>query len=264
MITQGYALNARHVIHVVGPVYKDGKQNEETLLYETYQNALRLAKENRMESIAFPLIASGTFRFPRGKALEIALDAINEFLFNSDMMVYLVVYDEPSYLLSLDRFIGVKNYIENKQVSETALEDQTFFSKASSDYSKAPSQKDRKLEDLIKHRDDTFAKSLFYHIDEKTLDDVTVYKKANIDRKLFSKIKSDLSSQPSKKTAIAFAIALELNLDETKNLLKKAGYALSKSSTFDLIIQYFIEEGNYDLFEINQVLFTFDQKTLGV
>jgi len=125
------------------------------------------------------------------------------------------------------------------------------------------SSQQRKLDDLEFELGETFAESLFRLIDERELNDVQVYKKANIDRKLFSKIKSNTDYQPSKMTAIAFSISLELNLDQTKDLLNKAGYSLSPSSKFDKIIQYFIEDENYDLYEINQVLFAFNQKTIG-
>jgi O-acetyl-ADP-ribose deacetylase (regulator of RNase III) len=260
VLTKGYQLNAKHVIHVVGPVYVDGTQNEEELLYKTYENALKLASQTDIESIAFPLISSGTFGFPRGKALEIALNAIKSFLDISNMMIYLVVYDERTYQLSLDRFISIKSYIETNQIEKSYLNRRIY----SANYLKSDeSPQLKKLEDIMDRLDDTFAESLFHLIDERGLDDISVYKKANIDRRLFSKIKSNLDYQPSKLTAVAFAIALELSLDETKDLLAKAGYALSESSKFDLIIQYFIENENYDLYEINQVLFTFNQKLLG-
>lgn len=265
ILTKGYQLPAEYVIHLVGPIYIDGHHEEQEDLYQSYISALHLAKKHDIESIAFPLISSGTFRFPRGEALEIALSAIKTFLDIHDMMIYLLVYDEASYQVSLDRFISVKSYLEDdsderirfNRIETAQLLDVDYSSKISK------SSKSRTLDHIELELDETFAESLFRLIDEQELNDVDVYKKANIDRKLFSKIKSNSDYQPSKMTAIAFSIALELNLDQTKDLLNKAGYSLSPSSKFDKIIQYFIEDENYDLYEINQVLFAFDQKTIG-
>jgi O-acetyl-ADP-ribose deacetylase len=181
-------------------------------------------------------------------------------------MIYLLVYDEASYQVSLERFISVKNYLENNIEDGLITYDknenlnlvETTYSKERVIFSKT-----RTLDELIFELDETFTESLFRLIDERELSDVVVYKKANIDRKLFSKIKSNINYQPSKMTTIAFSIALELNLDQAKDFLNKAGYSLSPSSKFDKIIQYFIEDKNYDLYEINQVLFAFDQKTIG-
>jgi len=124
-------------------------------------------------------------------------------------------------------------------------------------------QSDRTLEDLVAQTTETFQQALFRMIDERGLKDSEVYKRANMDKKLFSKIRSNADYQPKKITAISLALALRLNLDETRDFIGRAGFALTHSSKFDIIIEYFIENKNYDLFEINQVLFAFGEPLIG-
>ena len=281
-ITKGYQLPAKYIIHTVGPVWHGGNNNEEKLLADCYKNSLALAKEYKLESIAFPLISSGAFGYPKDKALKTAMSIIGEFLLSNDMTVYLVVYDKASVILSEKLFLSIKQYIDDRYIEEhpgdrnNRLELRSLkeeypmaaypmeASLLSSMESAVPARKrKRSLEDMIKQMDETFSQRLLRLIDEKGMTDSETYKKANIDRKLFSKIRNDINYKPSKPTAIAFAIALRLNLDETQDLLHKAGYALSHSSKFDIIIQYFINEGNYNIFEINEALFAFDQNLLG-
>ena len=277
-ITKGYKLPARYIIHTVGPVWQGGNNNEEKLLADCYKNSLALAKEYRLESIAFPLIAAGTFGYPKDRALKTAISVIGEFLLENDMTVYLVVFDKTAFTLSEKLFSSIKQYIDDKyideqpfnrkvrfvedfQIRERQIENAINFStKAAMPVKK---QK-RSLDDVVKNIDETFSQMLLRLIDEKGMADTETYKKANIDRKLFSKIRNDMNYKPSKPTAIAFAIALKLNLDETKDLLLKAGLALSHSYKFDIIIQYFLDEGNYNIFEINEALFAFNQNLLGV
>lgn len=277
-ITKGYKLPAKYVIHTVGPVWHGGNDNEEKLLADCYKNSLALAKKHSLESIAFPLISSGAFGYPKDRALKTAISVIGDFLLNNDMTVYLVVFDKAAFTLSEKLFSSITQYIDDKYIEEhpvdrsNRLEERHILKEycieepmLSPMCEPAPAgNRKRSLDDVVKHIDETFSQMLLRLIDEKGMTDAETYKKANIDRKLFSKIRNDINYKPSKPTAIAFAIALRLNLDEAKDLLLKAGFALSHSSKFDIIIQYFIDEENYNIFEINEALFAFDQNLLGV
>ncbi len=265
-ITKGYDLPAKYVIHTVGPVWHDGSSGEEKVLADCYKNSLKLAMKHKLESVAFPLISSGTFGYPRDKALSAAISAIGEFLLKNDMTVYLVVYDSASFMLSEKLFSSIKEYIDDNYIEERAsnFRRSRIREDFACEYANAAlSKSERSLDDVVRNLDETFSQMLLRLIDEKGMKDSETYKKANIDRKLFSKIRNDIYYKPSKQTAVAFAVALELNLDETRDLLERAGFALSRSCRFDIIIQYFIEHDNYDIFEINEALFAFEQNLIG-
>ena len=350
-ITGGYRLPAKHVIHTVGPIYRDGKHGEEALLRSCYRNSLLLARENHLESIAFPLISAGVYGYPKDQALSVAVDEIRAFLLEDDMdmQVTLVLYDRSVSMLSKklycelkrridDAFAG-EHYNENtlarrllasfrkerpgktggrrreasmpmaeeayKEVMPEAAEasyeeafpeaDEALCDAASSaekvcekdgltGTSKAPAlpmasmsfdtaaagsakaysaAASPELRDMLNSLDETFTEMLLRKIDENRMSDAECYKKANIDRKLFSKIRSNPAYRPKKTTVLAFAIALRLSLPETEEMLKKAGFALSMSNKTDIIIRYFIEHGNYSIFDINEALYEFDQMLLG-
>lgn len=278
VITGGYTLPAKHVIHAVGPVWQGGTHNEEELLSSCYINALNLALGHGLSSIAFPLISSGIFGYPKDEALRIAISTIGSFLLKHEMMVYLVVFDKAAYTLSDKLFKSIEAYIDDnyvekhtsrrrqrdsevlhqlREMSSTDSEDLFIEEKMMS--TAAP----RNLDDVVSHISESFTEMLLRLIDESGKKDPEIYKRANLDRKLFSKIRSNLKYKPSKNTALALAVALELNLDQTADLLRRAGYALSPSSRFDLIVEYFIIGGNYNIFEINEALFAFDESLLG-
>lgn len=267
VITKGYKLPAKYIIHTVGPIWKGGNHNEGKLLYNAYKSSLNLALEYNIKSISFPLISSGIYGYPKDQALRIAISAIGEFLLKHDMDVYLVVYGRDTVLLSEKLFSKIEKYIDDNYIERIdrslqiyELQDQIY-----EESMPAPKlKKKRKLVDVLDQIEETFSEMLLRLIDDKGLTDVETYKNANVDRRLFSKIRSDKDYRPSKATAIAFAISLELNLDETKDLLSRAGYALSPSSKFDLIIEFHIEERNYNIYEINEALFSFNQQLLGV
>ena len=276
-ITGAYKLPCKYVIHTVGPIYEDGNHGEKELLQSCYRKSLELAKEHECESVAFPLISSGIYGYPKDKALKVAIDAISDFLLENEMTVYIVIFDKKAYQISEKLFTDIAQYIDDRYVDEhtdyrremlrmsmpvaPVMTEDICECRAMS--APAPMPKAASLEDLVKQVDESFSQMLLRKIDEKGMTDAQCYKKANINRKLFSKIRGDVHYKPSKPTAIAFAIALELSLAETEDMLKKAGFALSHSNKFDIIIEYFISKGNYNIFEINEALFAFDQSLLG-
>ena len=357
--TPAFDLHAKYIIHTVGPAWRGGDFGERETVARCYSNSLKLAAELGCESIAFPLIATGTYGFPKDEALRIAMAEISRFLLANEMEVLLVVYDKESFEVSGKLFSDIKSFIgdsearydalyrsyspievsgsgmpgssaqrsagrnlekssgrrgfldrflkrdrtEKQEAEETLQKIQeteageqsasgayhdlernyTLMEDAPSidayydlteDYEASPVMstpsyapafpaEETSLDERLKHLDKTFQQYLFMLIDRRGLTDPEVYKKANIDRKHFSKIRSNVEYTPSKKTALALAIALELSLDETKDLLTRAGLALSPSMTFDRIIEYCIETSNYDIYEINCILFKYDQPTLG-
>lgn len=279
VITPGFGLQAKYIIHTVGPRWRDGFFGEEKILYSAYTEALKLAREYGAESIAFPLLSSGNYGYPKEKALKVAVSAISDFLMEHEMLVYMVLYDRKALGVSKKMFLSIEEYIDDHYVEHN---DESFpgyrgrnlmatraevmpAAPASRELSEcmpaAPSP--RKLEDLIKNIGETFSQMLLRLIDERSLTDSMVYHRANIDRKHFSKIRNNVNYVPKKKTVMAFAIALELSLDETKDLLQTAGYSFSNSSKFDIIIRYFIENAIYDVFTINEMLFAYEQPVLG-
>lgn len=270
-ITGGYNLMAKYVIHTVGPIYKDGNQGEKELLSSCYRESLKLAKEKGCNTVAFPLISSGIYGYPKDKALKVATEVISDFLLQNDMTVYIVVFDKKSFKISEKLFSDIAEYIDDNYVDfHTFTRRESERLNVQSASAPMPSVCVPKavsgagsLEGKLSQIDESFSQMLLRKIDEKGMTDAQCYKKANIDRKLFSKIRSDIHYKPSKPTAIAFAIALELSLEETADILKKAGFALSHSNKFDIIIEYFIENGNYKITEINEALFAFDQTLLG-
>ena len=277
-ITGGYNLPAKYVIHTVGPIYEDGKHGEKALLESCYRESLALAKSHNCETVAFPLISSGVYGYPKDQALKTAIDVISDFLLENEMKVYIVIFDKAAYKISEKLFSDIAEYIDDNYVDEHTDYrrersrmnypcQSAMISSSQPEYldiceCKAISAEDD-LDAKLKQIDESFSQMLLRKIDEKGMTDAECYKKANIDRKHFSKIRSDVHYKPSKPTAIAFAISLELSLDETEDMLKKAGFALSRSNKFDIIIEYFISKGNYNIFEINEALFAFDQCLLG-
>lgn len=343
VITRSYGLKAKRIIHAVGPVWEGGSHGEEALLRSAYLSALRLAKAHRLRSVAFPLLSSGIYGYPKDQALKVALSAIQEFLLNEgDMDISLVVFDRSAFALSEKLMHGVKSYIDEHYVSRIVQSEAylrrnlqrelsgTLFSRkeptVSKDFlaaaeclrfteesqfeesdfcllsdslpscdSEPVSSKDSPRSDafssqehascpppqsapeklsrpapgdldkfLSKVHAESFSDMLMRLIDERGFEkDSIVYKRANLDRSIFSKLRSRKGYTPTKPTILAFAIALELNMDQTLDLLRAAGYALSPNNLTDVIVSYFIEQRIYDIFEVNAALFAYNLPCLG-
>ncbi len=318
--TGGYRLPCKYVIHTVGPIWHGGLHGEEVALRSCYRESLRLAAELQCTSVAFPLISSGVYGYPKEEALQVATSEISAFLQEHDMVVYLVVFDRSAFYISqqlrddIEEFIDqhyvdthgdvyersrVLGYSRNeykesavrrpgfrhlfgarKGANEVSFSEECDYDAEERVYDAAPAPevplcaldsaqkaptyaKAPSLKDVVSQLDESFSQMLLRKIDEKGMTDAECYKKANIDRKLFSKIRSDVNYRPSKVTAIAFAVALELPFAEAGEMLQKAGYAFSHSNKFDVIVEYFIRKGNYNVYEINEALFEFDQALLG-
>ena len=290
-ITDGYMLPAKRVIHTVGPVWRGGAHGEEALLRSCYRRSLALAERNGCESVAFPLISAGAYGYPKHDALEIAMSEISDFLRGSEMTVYVVIYRREDALFDEAVTASLAALIRESEEPEPAgappRESRRFglLAKRARPAARrnddaecfdmlAEPQAERhafalcgsaapELKNQLDNLDESFSQSLLRRIDEKGMTDVECYKRANVDRKHFSKIRGDVRYRPSKQTAVAFAIALRLTRAETDDLLMKAGFALSRSSKFDVIVSYFIARGDYDVSHVNEALFAFDQPLLG-
>ena len=269
-ITKAYRLPCQYVIHTVGPVWNGGSHGERELLVSCYRTSLALAKEHGCETVAFPLISSGIFGYPKDQALRVAVDTIGEFLLHNDMTVYIVIFSRTAYQISSKLFVDIAEYVDDHYVDahtdsqrERLRRMSVLESRALSADAAAAPMAAGGLDSLLAHLDAGFSETLLKLIDRSGKKDSEIYKKANVDRKLFSKIRNNPHYKPSKPTAVAFAIALELSLPETRDLIARAGYALSPSSKFDVIIEYFIMQRDYDIFKINEALFAFDQSLLG-
>ena len=295
-ITPGFNLDAKYVIHTVGPVWEDGNHREDQILSSCYRKSLALAKEHECESIAFPLIATGNYGFPKPLALQIAVREISTFLLENEMQIYLVVFGKEAFALSEKLFKSVSSYIDENYIRSKTLDEY------GTEIVHGPRLETRRIREqlkqseqiredicppqsykeclamsadaevtmgsddwgqLLKNLDAGFSETLLQLIDRTGKKDSVIYKKANVDRKLFSKIRNNMDYKPSKTTALAFAFALELDVDETKDFIGRAGFALSHSSKFDVIVEYFLINRNYDVFELNEVLFAFDQPLIG-
>jgi O-acetyl-ADP-ribose deacetylase (regulator of RNase III) len=264
VITPGFNLPAKYIIHTAGPAYRDGKHDEERLLRDCYLNSLKCAIQNDCESIAFPLISSEIYGYPKKDAFRIAVSAIEYFLKYYDVDVYLIVFDKESCNISENLSADIDSLFPK---SGNLKADVIRFSldNVKMEYEvKKEAEGNVSLEiPPLPKLDKSFSEKLLMIIDAKGKKDSEIYKKANIDRRHFAKIRGNANYMPSKKTAVALAVALELTLDETKVLLECAGLTLSRSQKFDVIVEHFISKGMYNVNKINESLFYYDQQLLG-
>lgn len=301
-ITPGFHLNCKYIIHTVSPLFIDGQSGEEEKLRSCYKKSLQIALEHQVKSIAFPLIATGGFGYPKEEGFRIAVDEINTFIMRHDMLVYLVVFDRKATILGSHLYPDLESYIDQNYVEEKRQEEyfeMPSMSASGRDFANRGRGKARResrrrmaeteeqccqsrmmmaplmqmedadddagleeafgfyeehesaLKERMKHISDTFSEYLIYLIDSRGMSYPEVYKRAIVDKKVFSKIKNNPDAHPKKITAMCLCVGAKLNLDQTRDLLARAGYALSPCDKTDIIFSYFIENRIYDMIELD-------------
>ena len=308
-VTKAYGLNARYVIHAVGPSWVDGSQGEEDTLRRTYDAALARIREKHCRSAAFPLLAAGSYGFPRDRALKIAIAAFTDFLPKYPMQLYLVVFNKEAFRISEQLFANVQSYIDDHYAREQELWERPNYGFGSSfggfvtnperaaserevsfdSVNAAPTPpygsnscmapqyngftlqaapafsqartKHQTLEERLKNRGETFSEATLRIIDEHGWKDSEVYNRVFMDRRLFSKLRRK-DYRPGRETAILMAFALRLNADEARDYIGLAGYTFSSGSKADIIVEYFLQAGNYDVIELDAALMEFGEPTL--
>lgn len=286
VMTPGFALPSRFIIHTAGPIYANYSPEESArLLGQCYTNSLNLAVVKGFESIAFPLISSGIYGYPPDEALKVASNAILQFLEEQELEVYLCVFSHKAFRASRELMGQVQSFVDEHYVD--SLERRDFSRLNKNTFFLMDKAKDRPQPDILNELPGlidsavglaselhsrfafeqkpvaTFSEMVLSLIDQKNMTDTEVYRRANLDRRLFSKLRSDTGYQPSKNTALALAIALKLSYNETQDLLSRAGYILHPAQKADLIVEYFIRERMYDIYEINCILIELKHDPLG-
>ena len=290
--TPAFGLPAKYVLHTVSPAWIDGTHQEEDLLRTAYDSALTLAYELKCKSVAFPLMAAGTYGFPHDLALSVAIRAFSDFLFDHDMQIDLVLFNANAFDLAGSVFSGLKSYVDDNYVSEktedeyrvdgnlpanesreTPFRGRTLFSLQSIKEKKKtpryaysdseacfgeaisePAPSYGSLEDILRQNEPSFSDYLKDLLKERGYKAADVYKRAEISRQLFSRIINTEDYRPTKDTVIQLALGMQLDLPQTQKLLEKAGYLLTRNSKTDLAIQYFIERKIYNVTLINAAL----------
>ena len=283
--TPAFGLPAKYIFHAVCPAWQGGLFGEAEQLAGAYHSALELAAEYHCESVAFPLLSSGNYGYPKEQAFRIAVDTITQYVMEHDLTVYLVLYDRHSLAVSRKLFALVEEYIDDHYVAQNdesyqfdrrrresverrrwRLEEEATPMLETAAAPPPPATTPmaaRSLEHLMDNLGESFTTRLLRLIDERGLKDSTVYKQSNISRQHFSKIQCNRDYNPKKKTVLAFAVGLHLSEDETIDLLKSAGYAFSDGSKQDWIVRYCLEHKIYNINQVNTLLFQWDQEQLG-
>ena len=310
--TPAFALNAKYIIHTVGPHWQGGENGEFDTLRSCYENSLKLAEKLKCRSIAFPLIASGSYGFPKDKALQIALSVIQPFVMENSMDVILVVFDKKAFELSGKVVENVREYVDSHYVEEAHKRERYYEDREYALNNSILNDRDRKafyerrrrhemfnklkdfaeydmeeatitadtmpdesfeclvpdavsekidIDKVLLNQEKTFQEKLLEIIDERGLTAPQVYKNY-ISKQVYSKILLDKDYHPNKYTAIALCLSLHLNIEETKDLIGRAGWALSQSSKADLVVSACIQNGEYNVMEIDVILFDYDLPTL--
>ena len=292
VVTPAFSLPATWCIHAVGPIWHGGGAGEDEALHACYRSIFARILELGAHSVVFPLISAGIYGFPTARALAIVREETARFLdAHPDIEVILVLFDRATVRAGNDLIAAIDEYIDDEYVDQSPFahrrmrdlaREERWLEEAAPAAMAAPMpagraprrgasgacgargiSHDRGLDDMLAHLDASFSQTLLALIDERGLTDATVYKRANISRQLFSKIRGNAAYRPTKQTAVALVMALELDLEEAQDLLGRAGLTLSRSSTFDVIVRFFIERGIYDLFQLNEALFYYDQPLVG-
>ena len=250
-------LKAKNVIVTTAPKWVDGESNEIEQMASCYVNSLEKARKTGAKKIAVSIINSRIFGFPSNLSELIAKRAILRYLENYDLDVYLILHNWKSYGVNRDKIEKLRQYIEKTKAEEMCFATETLIKEKLS-FSKRAS-----LEERLKNKDESFSEMLLRLIDERGMKDSDCYNKANVSRKVFSKIRCDRNYHPKKETALSFALALELDIEGTQQLLRTAGYSLSHSNIADIIVEYHIMNGIFKVSDINEMLYEYDQKLLG-
>lgn len=277
-VTPAFGLKAKYIIHAVGPAWKGGNENEETLLRQTYDNALKAAVDHQCKSVAFPLMSTGTYGFPKEKGMPIAVSAFTDFLMSHNIRIILVVFDRVVFELSGQLLDDVHGYVDDNYVDAMHAEEYDIH-QCVTDYEKLKERlsdqrrseiksiigieetatprcrTSTQLSEIVEQTDVSFHGKLFQLIDERGFKEPTVYKAADISRQQFSQIRSNPNYHPTRNAAIRFALALKLDYEATQEFLSSAGYTLTQSNPADIIVKCCIDRGEFDTVKINSELY---------